>query len=88
MVGVNLQSSFGVLKEVQGDKAPGHVFTMAFFQKCLRVVEGYVMVFLFVRVCVCVCAGFHRQCVFEKSLNVSFVLSLLLFLRRITPVHP
>lgn len=54
MVGVNLQSSFGVLKEVQGDKAPGHVFTMAFFQKCLRVVEGYMMVFLFVRVCVCV----------------------------------
>lgn len=84
MVGVNLQSSFGVLKEVQGDKAPGHVFTMAFFQKCLRVVEGYVMVFLFVHVCVCVQAFIGN--VYLK--NHLMYLSLLLFLRRITPVHP
>ena len=50
------------LMEVEGDKAPGpDGFTMAFFQKCWRVLEGDVMAF------------FKDQCVFEKSLNATFL---------------
>ena len=51
--------------EMEGDKAPGlDGFTMAFFQKCWRVVkEGVMAVF----------AHFHRYSVFERSLNASFL---------------
>ena len=53
------------LKEVEGDKAPGpDGFTMAFFQKCWSVLEGDILAFF---------KDFHRQCVFEKSLNATFL---------------
>uniref|UniRef100_A0A7N2KVN7 Reverse transcriptase domain-containing protein n=1 Tax=Quercus lobata TaxID=97700 RepID=A0A7N2KVN7_QUELO len=53
------------LKEAEGDKAPSpDGSTMAFFQKCWSVLEGDVLAFF---------ADFHRQCVFEKSLNAAFL---------------
>ncbi len=46
------------------DKAPGpNDFTMAFFQKCWRVVEGNVLDFF---------EEVYAHCEFEKSLNTSF----------------
>lgn len=57
-----------VLKEMNGDKAPSlDGFTTTFFRKCWRVVERDVVVFF---------ADFHRDGVFEKSLNAS-VLALI-----------
>ena len=54
-----------VLKDVQGDKAPGpNGFTMAFFQKCWNVLEKDVMHFF---------CEVHMYCKFEKSLNTTFV---------------
>ena len=56
---------FQVLMEMKGDKAPGpDGFTMAFFQKCWRVVEEDVMA---------VFVHYHRYSVFERSLNASFL---------------
>jgi len=53
------------LKEAKGDKALGlDGSTMAFFQKCWSVLEADVLAFF---------ADFHRQCVFEKSLNAAFL---------------
>ena len=54
-----------VLREMEGDKAPGlDDFTMAFFQKCWSVVEKDVMdVFDY----------FHQHSVFERSMNASFL---------------
>ena len=53
------------LKEGEGDKAPRpDGFTMAFFQKCWSVLEGDILAFF---------KDFHRQCVFEKSLNATFL---------------
>ena len=53
------------LKEAEGDKAPGpDGFTMAFYQKCWSVLEGDVLAFF---------KDFHNQCVFEKSLNATFL---------------
>ena len=50
---------------MEGDKAPGlDGFTMAFFQKCWRVVENDVMAFF---------DHFHRSLEFERSLNASFL---------------
>ena len=52
-------------REAEGDKAPGlDGFTMAFFQKCWCVIERDVLAFF---------ANFHRQCIFEKSLNATFL---------------
>ena len=54
-----------VLIEMEGDKAPGpNGFTMAFFQKCWRVVEEDVMA---------VSVHFHRYSMFERSLSASFL---------------
>ena len=53
------------LWEAEGDKAPGpDGFTMAFFQKCWSVIGEDVMAFF---------VDFHRQCIFEKSLNATFL---------------
>ena len=54
-----------VLREMEGDKAPGpDGFTMAFFQKCWSVVEKDVMdVFDY----------FHRHSMFERYTNASFL---------------
>ena len=54
-----------VICEVKVDKAPGpDGFTMAFFQKCWCALKRDVMAFF---------ADIHRQCVFEKSLNTTFL---------------
>jgi hypothetical protein len=54
-----------VLKDFQGDKALGpDGFTMAFFQKCWRVVEKDIMDFF---------EEVYVQCQFEHSLNASFI---------------
>ena len=54
-----------VLREMEGDKAPGpDGFTMAFFYKCWSVVEKDVMDFF---------DYFHRHSVFERSMNASFL---------------
>jgi hypothetical protein len=54
-----------VLKDFQRDKAPGpDGFTMAFFQKCLRVVEKDIMDFF---------DEVYDHCQFEQSLNASFI---------------
>jgi hypothetical protein len=54
-----------VLKDFQGDKAPGpDGFTMAFSQKCWRVVEKDVMDFF---------DEIYDHCQFERSLNASFI---------------
>ena len=56
---------FQVLREMEGDKAPGlDGFTMAFFHKCWSVVEKDVMDFF---------DYFHRHSVFERFLNASFL---------------
>ena len=53
------------LQEAEGDKAPGpDGFTITFFQKCWGVLEEDVMAFF---------ADFHSQCIFEKSLNATFL---------------
>jgi hypothetical protein len=54
-----------VLKDLQGDKAPGpDGFTMAFFQKCWSVIEEDVMGFF---------DEVYHHCKFERSLNASFI---------------
>ena len=54
-----------VVKDLQGDKAPGpDGFTMAFFQKCWSVIEEDVLGFF---------AEGHTHCKFERSLNASFI---------------
>jgi hypothetical protein len=54
-----------VLQNLQGDKAPGpDGFTMAFFQKCWKVVEMDVMAFL---------GEVYEFGKFEKSLNATFI---------------
>ena len=54
-----------VLRGLQGDKALGpDGFTMAFFQKCWRVVEADVMAFL---------EEVYEYCKFEKSINATFI---------------
>ena len=53
------------LMEAEDDKAPGpNGFTKAFFQKCWSVLEQDVMAFFI---------DFHSQCIFEKSLNATFL---------------
>ena len=55
-----------VLREMEGDKAPGpNGFTMAFFHNCWSVVEKDVMDFF---------DYFHRHSMFERSLNASFLI--------------
>ena len=52
------------LREAKGDKAPGpDGFTMAFFQKCWCVLEKEILAFF---------VDCHKECIFEKSLNVTF----------------
>uniref|UniRef100_A0A2N9IM18 Reverse transcriptase domain-containing protein n=1 Tax=Fagus sylvatica TaxID=28930 RepID=A0A2N9IM18_FAGSY len=54
-----------VLKDFQGDKAPGpDGFSMAFFHKCWEVVGDDIMNFF---------EEFHTHCKFEKSLNATFI---------------
>ncbi len=54
-----------VLKDFQGDKAPDpDGFTMAFFQKCWRVVEKDIMDFF---------EEVYVHCQFKRSLNASFI---------------
>jgi hypothetical protein len=54
-----------VVKDLQGDKAPGpDGFTMAFFQKCWSVLEADVMGFF---------DEVYHYCKFERSLNASFI---------------
>ena len=54
-----------VLREMEGDKAPGpDGFTIAFFHICWSVVEKDVMDFF---------AHFHRHSRFERSMNASFI---------------
>ena len=56
---------FQVLKDLQGDKAPGpDGFSMAFFYKCWKVVGDNIMDFF---------EEFHIYCKFEKSLNATFI---------------
>ena len=56
---------FQVLREMEGDKAPGpDGFTMVFFHKCWSMVEKDVMDFF---------VYFHRHSVFERSMNASFL---------------
>ncbi|XP_030971912.1 uncharacterized protein LOC115992014 [Quercus lobata] len=53
------------LREAKGDKAPGpNGFTMAFFQKCWCVLEKDILALF---------ADFHKECIFEKSLNATFL---------------
>ena len=53
------------LQEAKGDKAPDpDGFTMAFFQKCWCVLEKEILPFF---------ADFHKKCIFEKSLNATFL---------------
>ncbi|XP_050280616.1 uncharacterized protein LOC126721610 [Quercus robur] len=53
------------LQEAKGDKAPDpDGFTMAFFQKCWCVLEKEILAFF---------ADFHKECIFEKSLNATFL---------------
>jgi hypothetical protein len=54
-----------VIKDLQGDKAPGpDNFTMAFFQKCWSVIEEDVMGFF---------DEVYNHYKFERSLNASFI---------------
>ena len=54
-----------MVKDLQGDKAPGpDGFTMAFFQKCWSVIEVDVMGFF---------DEVYHYCKFEQSLNASFI---------------
>ena len=60
-----LEEVVQVLKDVQGDKAPGpDDFTMAFFQKCWSVLEHDIMAFF---------GEVFNYCKFEKSLNTTFL---------------
>ena len=53
------------LQGAEGDKAPSlDGFTMVFFQKCWCVLEREILAFF---------AGFHKECIFEKSLNATFL---------------
>ena len=53
-----------VLREMEGDKAPGpDGFTMTFFQKCWSVEKDVMDVFEY----------FHRHFVFEQFMNASFL---------------
>ncbi|XP_065622929.1 uncharacterized protein LOC136064739 [Quercus suber] len=53
------------LQEAKGDKAPSpDGFTMTFFQKCWCVLERDILAFF---------ADFHKDCIFEKSLNATFL---------------
>ena len=53
-----------VLREMEGDKAPGpDGFTMTFFQKCWSVEKDVMDVFEY----------FHQHFVFEQSMNASFL---------------
>ena len=53
------------LKEVEGDKAlRPDGFTIAFLQKCWSVLKGDILAFF---------KYFHRQCVFKKYLNATFL---------------
>ena len=53
------------IREAEGDKAPSpDGFTMAFFQKCWCVLERDILAFF---------AAFHKECIFEKSLNATFL---------------
>ena len=53
------------LRETKGDMAPGpNGFPMAFFQKCWCVLEKEILAFF---------ADFHKECIFEKSLNATFL---------------
>ena len=57
-----------VLREMEGDKAPGpNGFTMSFFHQCWCVVEKDVMDFF---------DYFHRHSVFEWSMNALFFTSI------------
>ena len=54
-----------VVKELEGDKAPGpDGFSMAFYHHCWRVVEKDVLA---------VFEEFFQHCKFEKSLNATFI---------------
>ena len=54
-----------VVKELEGDKAPGpDGFSMAFYHHCWRVVEKDVLA---------VFEEFFQHCQFEKSLNATFI---------------
>ena len=54
-----------VVKELEGDKAPGpDGFTMAFYHHCWRVVEKDILA---------VFEEFFQHCKFEKSLNATFI---------------
>ena len=54
-----------VLREMEGDKAPGpEGFTMTFFHKCWSVVEKNVIDFF---------EHFHRHFVFERCMKASFL---------------
>ena len=56
---------FQVIQNLKGDKAPDpDGFTIAFFQKCWRVVELDIMAFF---------GEFFEFCKFEKSLNATFL---------------
>ncbi len=69
---------FLVLKDLQGDKAPGpDGFSMAFFHKCLEVVGNDVMDFF---------EEFHTHCKFEKSLNATFIERDVLNIRDFRPI--
>jgi len=55
----------GVVKELEGDKAPSlDGFFMAFYHHCWRVVESDVLV---------VFEEFYQYSKFEKSLNATFI---------------
>ncbi len=56
---------FQVIQNIEGDKALGpNGFTIAFFQKCWRVVELDIMALI---------GEFFEFCKFEKSLNATFL---------------
>jgi hypothetical protein len=56
---------FQVLKDLQGNKAPGpDGFSMAFFHKCWEVVGDDIINFF---------EEFHTHCKFEKSLDATFI---------------
>ena len=53
------------LRGAEGDKTPSpNGFTTAFFQKCWCVLEREILAFF---------ADFHKECIFEKSLNATFL---------------
>jgi hypothetical protein len=63
--GFEEQEVWEVVREMNGDKAPGpDGFSMAFFQKCWGVLKKDIMA---------VFSEFHNSCQFERSLNATFV---------------